>query len=491
MITRRSALSVTLATGGAALTGAGLTPLLAAHVRAQPATTTSASSANAPAVVAAPEKFRRPMPLLPEKKPVGRAGKSDVYVMTMKPARAEILPGLTTDVLTYDGHFPGPVIRARSHRPVAIRQRNRLTVPTAVHLHGSSVPADSDGDPMDVIEPGTDRVYHYPNRQPHAPLWFHDHAHHLEAENVYRGLSGSYLLTDAAERALPLPRGRYEVVIALRDARFDAQGQLAYAMGDRGRNTLLANGVPYPYFQVAARKYRLRLLNASNQRRFELRLADGSPLIQIGSDGGLLTAPHTTDRIALSAGERADVVVDFSRYPVGTSVVLKNTTGTGPAEEIGEILRFDVVRTAPDPSRIPGRLRTLPPLPRPDTERTVVLRMDEGGEHPGAYIDEKEYDPQRVDARVKFNSSEVWTVTNANARAEHNFHLHLVQFRVLERAGRPPEPGEGGLKDTIHLAPGETVRLQAVFDSYRGRYLYHCHMFEHGVRGMMATMHIQ
>ncbi|MYZ16134.1 hypothetical protein GT038_22565, partial [Streptomyces sp. SID337] len=83
-----------------------LTPLLAAHVRAQPATTTSASSANAPAVVAAPEKFRRPMPLLPEKKPVGRAGKSDVYVMTMKPARAEILPGLTTDVLTYDGHFP-------------------------------------------------------------------------------------------------------------------------------------------------------------------------------------------------------------------------------------------------------------------------------------------------------------------------------------------------------------------------------------------------
>ncbi|MGW6532802.1 multicopper oxidase family protein [Streptomyces venezuelae] len=484
MITRRSALSVTLAAGGAALTGAGLTPLLAA--RARPATGIPAA-AKAQAV----EKFRRPMPLLAEKRPAGRTATSDVYVMTMKPARAQILPGPPTDVLTYDGHFPGPVIRARTHRPVIVRQRNRLTVPTAVHLHGAAVPPDSDGDPMDVIEPGTDRLYHYPNRQPHAPLWFHDHAHHLEAENAYRGLSGSYLLTDATERALPLPRGRYEVVIALRDARFDAGGQLAYAMGDRARNTLLANGVPYPYFQVAARKYRLRLLNASNQRRFELRLADGSPLTQIGSDGGLLTAPHTTDRIALSAGERADVVVDFSRYPVGTSVVLKNTTGTGPADEIGEILRFDVVRTAHDPSRIPARLRTLPPLPRPDTERTVVLRMDEGGEHPGAYIDEKEYDPQRVDAQIKFRTSEVWTVTNANARAEHNFHLHLVQFRVLERAGRPPEPGESGLKDTIHLAPGETVRLQALFDSYRGRYLYHCHMFEHGVRGMMATMHIR
>ncbi|MEV0257280.1 multicopper oxidase domain-containing protein [Streptomyces sp. NPDC050732] len=484
MITRRRALSATLATTGVALTGAGLTPLLAAHARTRPAPGT----APAPA---APEKFRRPMPLLPVKQPHSRTGKADVYVMTMRPARARILPGAPTDVLTYDGHFPGPVIKARTNRPVLIRQRNRLTVPTAVHLHGAAVRPDSDGDPMDVIEPGKDRLYHYPNRQPHAPLWFHDHAHHLEAENVYRGLSGCYLLTDPTERALPLPKGRYEVVIALRDARFDEQGQLAYAMGDRGRNTLLANGVPYPYFQVAARKYRLRLLNASNQRRFELRLADGTPLVQIGSDGGLLTAPHTTESIALSAGERADVIVDFSRYPVGSGVVLTNTTGSGPAQDIGEVLRFDVVETAADPSEIPDRLRTLPPLPRPDAEREVVLRMDEGGEHPGAYIDEKVYDPQRVDAHVKFNTSEIWTVTNANARAEHNFHLHLVQFRILERAGRPPGPGESGLKDTIFLAPGETVRLQAVFDTYRGHYLYHCHMFEHGVRGMMATMHIR
>ncbi|MEU6826030.1 multicopper oxidase domain-containing protein [Streptomyces atriruber] len=481
MITRRSALSATLATTGVALTGAGLTPLLAARARSQAA----------PAAPGTPEKFRRPMPLLPEKKPLARTGRSDLYVMTMQPARAELLPGIPSDVLTYDGHFPGPVIRARAHRPVVIRQRNRLTVPTTVHLHGAAVPPDSDGDPMDVIEPGTERTYHYPNRQPHAPLWFHDHTHHLEAENTYRGLSGSYLLTDPTEAALPLPKGRYEVVIALRDARFDEQGQLAYAMGDRARNTLLANGVPYPYFQVAARKYRLRLLNASNQRRFELRLADGGPLVQIGSDGGLLTAPHTTDRIALSAGERADVIVDFSRHPVGSSVVLTNTTGPGPAQDIGEVLRFDVVRTAHDPSRIPERLRTLPPLPRPDTQRTVVLRMDEGGEHPGAYIDEKAYDPQRVDAHIKFGASEIWTVTNANARAEHNFHLHLVQFRILERAGEPPQPAESGLKDTVFLAPGETVRLQALFNTYRGRYLYHCHMFEHGVRGMMATMQIR
>ncbi|MGV9558802.1 multicopper oxidase family protein [Streptomyces sp. NPDC003522] len=490
MITRRSALSVAVATTGVGLTGAGLAPLIAANLTAAPAAPTP-PAAPAPTAAAAVEKFRRPMPLLPVKRPRSTAGRADVYDMSIEPARAEILPGIHTDVLTYDGHFPGPLIKARTGRPVIIRQRNRLAVPAAVHLHGAAVPPDSDGDPMDVIAPGADRVYHYPNRQPHASLWFHDHAHHLEAENVYRGLSGSYLLTDATERALPLPAGRHDVVIALRDARFDDQGQLAYAMGDRARNTLLANGVPYPYFEVAARKYRLRLLNASNQRRFELRLADDGPLVQIGSDGGLLAAPHTTDHLTLSAGERADVVVDFSRYPVGTSVVLKNTAGSGPAEEIGEVLRFDVVRTAHDPSRVPARLRTLPPLPRPDAERTVVLRMDEGGEHPGAYIDEKVYDPERVDASVKFGTSEIWTVTNANARAEHNFHLHLVQFRVLERAGRPPEPGESGLKDTVFLAPGETVRLQAVFDGYRGHYVYHCHMFEHGARGMMATMHIR
>lgn len=322
---------------------------------------------------------------------------------------------------------------------------------------------------MDTINPGDERVYTYLNRQCHASLWYHDHAHHQESENVYRGLQGSYLISDIVEDALPLPKGEYDVVIQLRDADFDASGQLLYAMSDRNRNTLLVNGAPYPYFEVAARKYRLRIANTSNARFFELRLSDGSDLIQIGSDGGLLPSPNTTKSVYLSSGERADVVIDFSRYPVGTQIVLQNTAGRGPVEQVGQVMRFDVTRTADDPSSVPPVLRALPPLPTPTNSRTIVLRMDEDGRpNPQAYIDDKMYDPARIDATIRYGASEVWTVTNANVRAPHN----------------------SGLKDTVVLQPGETVKLQATFDTYAGKYVYHCHMLDHSAMGMMATMKI-
>ncbi|MFC9914458.1 multicopper oxidase family protein [Streptomyces sp. NPDC059862] len=483
MIARRRLLGAGIATAATGLTGASLIPLFTA-------TASGATDEPAPAQSTLPpiEPFKAPMPLIPAARPVSTAGGVDRYVVTARSSVKEILPGVPTELFTYDGQFPGPTIKARKNRPVVIRQRNDLNVPISRHLHGASVPSRSDGGPMDTIAPGGERVYVYPNRQPHASLWYHDHAHHLESENVYRGLQGSYLISDAVEDALPLPKGAYDVLIQLRDAHFDDAGQLLYAMGDRGRSTLLANGVPSPYFEVAARKYRFRFANTSNMRFLTLRLADGGDMVQIGSDGGLLPAPYVTQSVFLSSGERADVVIDFSRYPVGTQVVLENAGGSGSA---AQVMRFDVTHSADDPSSVPDVLRTLPPLPAATNHRTVVLRMDEDGRpHPQAYMDDKVYDPQRVDARIRWGASEIWTVVNANARVPHNFHMHLVQFRVIERNGAAPGPAESGLKDTVVVMPGESVKLQANFDAYRGEYAYHCHMLDHSAMGMMATMKI-
>ncbi|QES39651.1 bilirubin oxidase [Streptomyces venezuelae] len=482
MVTRRRLLGTGLAAAGVGLTGASFTPLLGVD---------RAKASPAPAAAAIPELFTVPMPQMPVLRPTVRTATTDYYDVTTRRVRKEILPGIQTDLITYDGNFPGATLKARSGRTVVVRQHNELDVATSSHLHGASVTQANDGDPMDTLAPGGVRAYTYPNKQPHASLWYHDHAHHMESENVYRGLHGSYLLTDAIEDKLPLPKGEYDVVIAIRDAHFDAAGQLVYVMDDQQRSTLLVNGAPYPFFQVAARKYRLRFANMSNQRFLGLRLADGSEIVQIGSDGGLLPRPHTTDSLTLSPGERIDVVVDFSRYKVGDKVVLENTIiFAGSAEQVGQVMRFDVVRTAADSSAVPAVLRSLPALPTPTNERTVVLKMEEGVAHPKGFVDGKTYDPARVDASIRFGASEVWTVTNANARVPHNFHMHLVQFRVLERGGKPPAPGESGLKDTVIVAAGETVKLQATFDSYRGSYVYHCHMLDHSAMGMMATMKI-
>ncbi|MFJ6795120.1 multicopper oxidase family protein [Streptomyces sp. NPDC091268] len=490
MVTRRRVLGGAIAaTGGTLITGGALFPLVAAR-------SAEAAPAAPAAPVAVPAPFTVKMPRLAELSPVSTWGGQDTYAVTIKEVDREIIPGTQTKVLTFNGQFPGPVLRARSGRKVVVRHRNTHSMPVSIHLHGANVPPEEDGGPMDTFGPGTTRTYTYLNEQSNAALWFHDHAHHMESEHVFRGLSATYLLSDDTERALGLPSGQYEVPIALRDARFDEAGQLVYVMGDAfERTTILANGKPTPYFEVAARKYRFRLQNSSNQRFFQLRLADGGEMIQIGSDGGLLESPFPTNSIGLSSGERADVVIDFSRYPVGTQIVLENTLGPGSPDQVGKVLRFDVVRTATDASRVPARLGVLPAvasLPAPAVQRTIVMSVDEDGrQDPRGFLDGQVWDADRIDQTVAFGTSEVWTVTNANKFVPHNFHMHLVQFRVLERNGAPVAPGEAGLKDTVRLMPGETVKLHATFNTYKGTYVYHCHMLDHSAMGMMANFRVR
>ncbi|QSY47240.1 MULTISPECIES: multicopper oxidase family protein [Streptomyces] len=487
MIQRRSFLKAGAVVSGA-IGGAGLL------VPALSPTATAAATDLDPTTI---PQFQQKMPVPPVLKPTSVSGTTSYYDVTMKEATAQILPGKLTRVRAYNGVFPGPVIKAESGQRVVVRQTNALGVPVSVHLHGAHVPESSDGSPMDVLAPGGGtKTYTYPNDQPHANLWFHDHAHHEESENVFRGLTGFYLLTDSVEKNLNLPSGSYDVPIAIRDARFDDAGQFAYTMGDiAGRTVILANGKPWPYFEVAARKYRFRLYNTANVRFFTLKLSDGSPFTQIGTDGGLLEKPYTTTSLALSPGERADIVIDFSKYPVGTTLVVENTEpgppGT-PMDLVGKVMQFRVTRTATDTSTVPATLRTLPALPAATVQRNIELLMDEtGGEHAQAYINGKIYEMDRIDTEIQYGATEIWTVHNANARAPHNFHMHLVQFRVLERNGQPVVSGnDSGLKDTVSVKAGETVKIQATFTGYRGTYVYHCHMFDHAAMGMMANFRV-
>jgi FtsP/CotA-like multicopper oxidase with cupredoxin domain len=153
-------------------------------------------------------------------------------------------------------------------------------------------------------------------------------------------------------------------------------------------------------------------------------------------------------------------------------------------------MRFDVGEKVPDPSAVPATLRTLPALPTPTVQRSIELRMDEPGTGTGAYINGKSFDPNRIDTTVAWGTTEEWTVTNANTTIPHNFHMHLVQFRLIERNGKPVDGSESGLKDTVLLWPGQTVKLQVTFNTYRGVYLYHCHLVDHSAMGMMAQMQI-
>ncbi|MEU6431265.1 multicopper oxidase domain-containing protein [Microbispora sp. NPDC046973] len=488
-----------------------------------PGTLTSAARLPAP--------YTLPLPLPVPAAPVRSSADGDHYEMTLKETTTEILPGYATTIWGYDGTFPGTYLEARSGTPMILHQTNLLPVPIATHLHGGITPPSQDGFPTDLLYPRSlahlatgrlrreahtghgghetmhdpfaqvsthQRAYAFPMRQRAATLWYHDHRMDFTGAQVWKGLAGLCVVRDDEDDALPLPRGEREIPLLLCDRAFDADGQLVYPaadptllgapgmdesiMGGAQGDVILVNGAPWPYLEVAAARYRLRLINASNARRYELRL-DGpadSRFTQIGGDGGLLEAPvhHTTLRI--SPAERFDVVVDFSRYAVGSSVTLVNLAG---ADGAGRVMRFHITRKAGDDSAIPNRLSDLPPLIPRGAHRHLVFSRN-GSQW---QINGTPFDPAVPHLRPAFGTTEHWTILSVE---RHPFHLHGAFFRVLGRGSSGPGPYDAGWKDTVELVPGDQIHLAVRFDAYRGRYLAHCHNLEHEDMAMMATLQV-
>ncbi|MDN3258439.1 multicopper oxidase family protein [Streptomyces sp. CSDS2] len=482
MLNRRTALKTVAAAGAVALF-----PWERITGSSAPKAYASATADPAPII-----PFAHAMPVPKVLAPVSSTPASQTYELRMREAQTEIVKGLTSTVRTYGGCFPGPTIRAAQGREVVIRQINQLSVDTAVHLHGGHVPSAHDGLPMDTIAPGAERTYRYPNEQRAASLWYHDHAHHLEAENVYLGLHGLYLLYDSYERSLPLPSGAYDVPLVIRDARVEVDGTLRYTRPSDCPH-MLVNGKERPYFKVAARKYRLRVYNACANRYLKLRFADGAEFTQIATDGGLLERPVKRTELVMLGGERVEIVVDFSRYGPGASVVLENA-GAQPSER-PEVMRFDVGAVTADQSYVPTLLAPEPdPLPSPTVQRDFELRT-----FPAMTINGLTYDPDRVDVTARLGATEVWTIRNVDVPAEpgkpdfhlwHSFHTHLTYFRVLERNGAPAGVRDAGLKDTVALGPGESVRIAMTWGPYPGQYVYHCHQLGHSSGGQMGRVDV-
>jgi spore coat protein A len=228
-------------------------------------------------------------------------------------------------------------------------------------------------------------------------------------------------------------------------------------------------------------------LNASNRRIYKLALdpspSEGAAFIQIGSDGGLLSAPFPQTKLLMAPAERFDVIIDFSRYTVGTQVVLKNLDGD---DNTSQVMRFDVVRVQRDDSAIPARLapheESLNPAQATLTRQVVLTRFGKRFR-----INGKEFDPNRVEIYPRLNSTEIWEVF---ADIPHPFHMHLAHFQVLSRNNQKPASTDVGWKDTVRVGPREMVRVIAHFSPYRGKYIYHCHMLEHEDLGMMDNFEV-
>jgi spore coat protein A, manganese oxidase len=478
----------------ALLRAAMLTPLVAG-CSAGGANVETESSAGAllRSTARLPEPFTVPLPIPPVLRPTS----ADHFDITQRAAEVEILPGLRTTVWGYNGIFPGPTIESRRGRQTVVRHSNELPVPVVVHLHGGRTPAEHDGYPTDLVRPGTAREYVYPLDQPAATLWYHDHRMDFTGPQVYRGLAGFHLLRDDEEDALPLPKGEREVPLMITDRAFAEDGSFAYPSlrdgpgveGDYMSGVLgdcvLVNGAPWPVMEVTNTRYRFRILNASNARRYRLALEPGGTFVQIGSDQGLLPAPVSHDELQIAQAERFDVVIDFSTYSVGDEVTLVNRLG---ADGTANVLRFMVARKGTEDSRIPSKLASFRPLSRSDAvvEREFVFQRG-GAEHHGVSlwtVNGEPFSPDHIAADPKLGAVELWKLRAQNVA--HPIHIHLAPFQVQD-----PGSYATGWKDTVDLGNGDEAEVLLRFDGYRGKYVFHCHNLEHEDMMMMANFQVR
>jgi len=435
---------------------------------------------------------------------------------------------------------PGPTFETRSAEPLLVEWVNALptehflpvdhtihgadadkpAVRTVVHMHGAKTAPENDGYPEDWIVPGKSALYFYPNQQDATMLWYHDHTLGINRLNVYAGLFGTFFIRDSVEDALNLPKGKYELPLILFDRLLTRDAQLLYPVSpdpqspwvpEVSGNAILVNGKLFPYLEVEARRYRFRVLNASNARFYHLSFVneasanknkEDAQFHQIGTDQGLLPAPVPLNSLEIAPGERADIVVDFSEHR-GAQLILKNDAFI--------VMQFRVSSgKVTDTSSLPSTLRPVPRIPESQAVQTRLLTLNEyvnKAGNPVQLLLNASHWSMPVTEKPVLGSTEIWTLINPT-NDSHPIHLHLVRFQILDRQNyepwlfqtkrqlhflgppQPPDANEAGWKDTVRADSRMVTRIIVPFTGFTGRYVWHCHILEHEDNEMMRPYEV-
>ncbi|MDY0235723.1 MAG: multicopper oxidase domain-containing protein [Gudongella sp.] len=433
-------------------------------------------------------------PLLEDKNP--EEGKAE-FDLKVQYGKTEFIPGYETNTLGYNGDYLGPIIKVNKGDDVKINIDNALDEPTTVHWHGLIVPAEMDGGPHQVIDPNTTWQPYFTIDQPAATLWYHPHLLHKTGEQVYKGLAGLLYIEDEDSKELNIPKehGINDIPLVIQDKRFTDNGDISYNLNTRDLmngflgDTVLINGAINPELDIKNEVIRFRLLNGSNARSYEFNFSDRREFYQIASDGGFLKESIEMDRVFLAPAERAEILVDFSDYSVGDKITFRDANYN--------LMTINIVEESNKNIDIPKELVEIIDYDLDEVVRTREFIMS--GMGPMVTINGKQMNMDRIDERLNLGELEEWIITNDSAgmggmgmmnSIPHPFHVHAVQFRVIERNGEIPPLNERGWKDTVMVDNGGEVRILVKF-SKKGLFMYHCHILEHEDSGMMGQFLVE
>lgn len=447
------------------------------------------------------------------------SGDKKVFDLVAVSGKSEFFEGISTPTIGFNGNYLGPTIRVRAGDRVTLRVKNALPDRTTVHWHGLRIPAQSDGGPHQIIEPGSVWEPSFEIRQKASLCWYHSHLMGQTGEQVLRGLAGLFLIEDDESKALDLPvdYGVDDIPLVIQDRRFLRDGRFDYLssmhdmMAGYKGDVILVNGTVAPYVVLRRQRTRLRILNGSNSRIYTVGRDDGADLVVVGSDGGLLEQSVRQRRLRLGPGERAELLVDMQTdqqvrlmsYPdvvdtrrMGPGMMMGGMSGN---TETLPILELRAARLETTDRAMPTKLIQVPGWSAAQAARTRTFTLDmammgmggmmgRGGMGSAMAINGRSMSMDRIDFKVPLGSTEIWEIRNTTPLT-HPFHIHGVQFRVLDRDGAPPLPQELGLKDTVLVDSGSIVRVITEFSDYADSerpYMYHCHILEHEDAGMMG-----
>ncbi len=479
------------------------------------------------------------------------------FTLAATPSRSEGLPPLVYAVERGGRRWQNPVLTAERGTRARIAFANGLDQPTIVHWHGLAVDGRNDGNGSVVAQPGGRFDYAFDIADRASMYWYHPHPHGMTAGQAHRGLAAPLLVDDgedrALRRALAVERGSTELVLMLADTRQSNphgytpsdDDRLAGYLGDQMR----VNGTTQPFHEVATRGYRLRILNAANARSFRLafRGDDGAllPFVLLGTDGGLLARPVECREAFVASAERVDLWIDFAKRSVGDSVVMESlafdpmhneghgghggpaTAAAAPSADlhaghgggaavapaadapssIGDGARLSLLqfrvrdKVAPSPPP-PARLSSLADAVAPEGD-AFALRLSFAKSR--WRINDRVFAMDAEPIAVARNSKATWLWRNYYTSMPHPMHLHGFPMRVVAREQSPDFlaplaidakgrlPTDLGVKDTVLVWPGESVRVAIDFRcAFEGPqdYLVHCHNLEHEDGGMMLPMRV-
>ncbi len=406
-------------------------------------------------------------------------------------------------MMTYNGQIPAPRLEVKPGDHLIIHFKNDLDQSTNLHFHGLHLSPEQDNVFL-KIEPGETYTYEldiHPTQRG-GTYWYHPHLHGSVAEQLFRGLAGIIVVRGELDED-PAIAAAQEEFLLLQDfsetnefssGRMGMMGGSMNLMAGRQGSLRLVNGLYHPTISVTEDLLRLRLVNASPSRFYYLELKGQNPL-QIANSGGTLLKPTPIDKLLLTPGQRAELLIQTKDLP-DIPIHLLNLPyeraqmgmmGNQAPQIIEAIADFKKAEKDYKSVTLPTAFQPIEALPEPTQTRQFTLNHGMVRGQGMAFLINGESYSGEVQTEVQLDTVEDWEITNTGTM-DHPFHVHTNKFQVISRNGVSEKAI--AWEDTVLVKVGETVKIRMQFKHFSGDTVYHCHILDHEDLGMMGKLRI-